>query len=250
MLSIDLRRMFTTRLFYLFVAICLVIPAIILIMTNAMAGSVSVDPNTGAETVAEGFDNVWQMIGSDGSSASTGMSLTSMCNINLLYFGIVIFISLFISEDFKSGYAKNLFTVRSSKTDYVISKTAVGMIAGVSTIIFFLIGTIIGGSIAGVSFDLGTVTVGNIVMCVLAKIFLMGVFVSISTFMCIFAKEKTWLGIIASCAVCMLLFSMIPMISPLKSTILNVVLCLVGGLLFEFGFGALSNLILKKLSIL
>lgn len=42
---------------------------------------------------------------------------------------------------------------------------------------------------------------------------------------------------------------MVPMITPLDSTILNVILCLAGGLLFSFGIGAISNVILKKTSL-
>ena len=40
----------------------------------------------------------------------------------------------------------------------------------------------LGGAIAGLSFDLHGLNAGNIVMCMLAKIFLMLVFVSIFTF--------------------------------------------------------------------
>lgn len=47
-------------------------------------------------------------------------------NINMLYFFVAVFVCLFVSDDFRSGYAKNLFTVRSKKSDYVISKTLVG----------------------------------------------------------------------------------------------------------------------------
>ena len=56
------------------------------------------------------------------------MSLTAMCNINMLYFLIVVLVCIFVADDFRSGYAKNLFTVRAKKTDYVISKTVVGFV--------------------------------------------------------------------------------------------------------------------------
>ena len=44
----------------------------------------------------------------------------------------------------------------------------------------------------------------------------------------------------------MLLFMTVSMITPLSATIVNVGLCLAGGLLFASGLGALSTLILKK----
>ena len=126
MVKVDSRRMFTTPLFYIMVGVCLVIPILILVMTTMMDGSVSVDPNTGVETVVEGFDSVWQAIGSvSGESGGMDMSLTGMCNINLTYFLTAVFVCLFVSEDFKSGYAKNLFTVRAARGEYIVSKDVV-----------------------------------------------------------------------------------------------------------------------------
>ena len=62
MLKVDLRRMFTTKLFYIMVGISIVIPILVLVMTTMMDGTVSVDPTTGVEKVMEGFDNTWQYI--------------------------------------------------------------------------------------------------------------------------------------------------------------------------------------------
>ena len=47
----------------------------------------------------------------------------------------------------------------------------------------------------------------------------------------------------------MLLFMMIPMMTPLDAGIMNVVLCLAGGAVFSAGLGAVSNLILRKTSL-
>lgn len=58
MLKVDLRRMFTTPLFYIVMGICFVVPILILVMTTMMDGSVSVNPQTGKETVIEAFDFV------------------------------------------------------------------------------------------------------------------------------------------------------------------------------------------------
>ena len=58
MLCVDFKRLFLSRFFYIILAACLVAPVLILVMTTMMDGTVSVDPNTGAETVMEGFEKV------------------------------------------------------------------------------------------------------------------------------------------------------------------------------------------------
>ncbi len=63
MLKVDFRRMFTMPFLYIMLGICVAVPILILVMTTMMDGSVSVDPQTGEETVMEAFDNAWQIIG-------------------------------------------------------------------------------------------------------------------------------------------------------------------------------------------
>lgn len=89
----------------------------------------------------------------------------------------------------------------------------------------------------------------NLVMCMLAKIFLMPVFISIFVLVSVAAKQKAWLSICGSLGGGMLLFMMVGMITPLSSTMLNVILCLAGGILFAFGLGIASNAVLKKTSL-
>ena len=250
MLSVDFRRLFTQPLFYIIVGVCLVMPILILVMTTMMDGSVSVDPTTGVETVMEGFDNTWQAIGSLSSeSAMMDMSLTGMCNINMLYFFVAVLVCIFVADDFRSGYAKNLFTVRAKKSDYVISKTLVGFVGGVCMILAFFVGAMLGGAISGLPFDLGAAGVSGIVMCMLAKLLLVAVFVPIYLLMSVIAKQKLWLSLVGSLMIGMLFFMMIPMLTPLDSTIMNVALCLAGGAIFSVGFGAISNAVLKKTSL-
>lgn len=253
MLSVDFRRMFTMPLCFIMVGTCLVIPILILVMTTMMDGSVSVNPQTGEETVIEGFENTWQIIGTvnDGAQAAgdvAGMSMdmTGMCNINLLYFLVAVLVCIFVADDFRSGYAKNLFTVRAKKADYVISKTLVCFVVGACMILAFLVGTMLGGVISGLSFDMGIAGVNGIVMCVLSKILLIAAFVPIYLLMSVIGKQKLWLSLVGSFAISMLFFMMIPMLTPLNSTIMNVILCLAGGVLFSVGFGAISNAVLKK----
>lgn len=250
MLKVDFRRMFTMPFFYIMAGICLVVPILILVMTSMMDGSVSVDPTTGAETVMQGFENTWQAVESV-SGASSGMSsdMMSMCNINLIFFGAAVLVCKFVSDDFKSGYAKNLFAVRSKKSDYVISKTLVGFVGGAFMILAYFIGAIIGGTVAGLSFDAGVAGISGIIMCLLSKVFLMSVFVPIYVTFSVVGKQKLWMSLVGSLCVGTLFFMMIPMLTPLNSGIINVIMCLIGGAIFSAGLGAVSNKILQKTSL-
>lgn len=248
MLAVDFRRMFTMPFLYIMIGCCLVMPILILVMTTMMDGSVTVDPQTGAETVIKGFDSTWQAIGSL-SNVGMSMDITSMCNINMLYFFIAVFVCIFTGADFRSGYAKNLFTVRAKRTDYVISKTLAGFVGGVCMLLAFFVGTLVGGAVAGLSFEMQGFTIVELVMCMLAKMLVVGVFVPIYFVMSVIAKEKTWLSIMLSMMTGMFLFMMIPMITPLDATIVHVILCFAGGSLFSLGLGAVSASILKKKNI-
>jgi len=257
MLKVDFRRLFRSRFFYILIGICLVMPILILVMTTMMDGTVSKNPETGEETVVEGFDNVWQIIGtvSGDMSAGTdmsggaGMSLTSMCNINMLYFAIAVLVCVFVCDDFRSGYSKNLFTVRAKKSDYVISKTLACTLGGALMVIAFFIGSMLGGAISSLPFDIVGFGAGELIMCLISKLLLVSVFVPIYLVMSVVAKQKSWLAMCLSFAVGMLLFMMIPMLTPLNASFMNIILCLGGGALFSVGLGAISNTVLNKTAL-
>ena len=250
MLKVDFRRMFKSKTFYILIACALVIPILMTVMMTMMDGSVSVNPQTGEETVMEGPENTWQNIGTlPGGEAMGGNEIFMMCNINMMFMLVAVFICLFISEDFRSGFAKNLFTVRARKGDYVASKTVSGFICGALMLIAYFVGSLLGGGITGLSFDLHGLTMSNIVMCMVAKVFLMLVFVAIDVIVSVAAKQKAWLCLCGSLGACMLLFTMVSMITPLGSTFMNIALCLAGGILFSVGLGAISNKILNKSSL-
>lgn len=250
MLKVDFRRMFKSKLFYILIASALVMPILMTVMMAMMDGSVSVNPQTGVETIVQGPENTWQNIGTlpDGE-AMGGNDIFMMCNINMVFMLVAVFICLFISEDFRSGFAKNLFTVRARKGDYVASKTISGFICGALMLIAYFVGSLLGGAISGLSFDLHGLTMGNIAMCMVAKVFLMLVFVAIDVIVSVAAKQKAWLCLCGSLGAGMLLFMMVSMIAPLGSTLMNIALCLAGGVLFSVGLGAISNRILNKSSL-
>ena len=250
MLKVDFKRMFKSKLFFILLACALVMPILMTVMMAMMDGSVSVNPQTGEESIMVGPENTWQNIGTlPGGEAMGGMDVFMMCNINMMFMAVAVFICLFISDDFRSGYAKNLFTVRAKKGEYIISKTLAGFVCGAFMLILYLIGSMLGGVIAGLSFDLHGLTAGNLVMCMLAKVFLMLVFVSIFVLISVAAKQKAWLALCGSLGGGMLLFMMVSMITPLSSTIINVVLCLAGGVLFAVGLGLASKAVLMKSSL-
>ena len=250
MLRVDLRRMLRSRLFYILIACALVLPVLMTVMMAMMDGSESVNQQTGEVTIMQGPENTWQNIGTlPNGEAMGGMDVFGMCNINMTFMGVAVFVCLFIADDFRSGYAKNLFTVRAKKVDYVISKTLMGFVCGALMLLFYLLGSMLGGAIAGLSFHLHGLTVGNLILCMLAKICLMPVFVSIFTMISVIAKQRAWLSLCGSLGGGMLLFMMVSMVTPLGSTLLHVGLCLAGGLLFAFGLGAISNLILKRTAL-
>jgi len=254
MLKVDTRRLFISPFFYIMLGISFVVPILILVMTTMMDGTVSTNPQTGQETVMHGFDYVWQILGSvssSGGSEQAGMSmdLVSMCNINMMYFAIAVLVCVFVCDDFRSGYAKNLFTVRAKKTDYVISKTIVSSIGGGAMILAFVLGSIIGGAIASLSFEMVGFNAFNLICSIVAKVLLVPIFVSIFLTMSVIGKQKSWLAMCLSLGVGMFLFMVISIASPLDAGIIHIILCLVGSVGFAVGMGAISNLILKKTSL-
>ena len=263
MLRVDFRRMFRSRLFYIIIACALLTPIVMTVMLTMMDGQESTNPQTGEITIMEGPQSTWESIGTlpsseavtppaegaDAMSAMADMSVMAMCNINMAFMGVCVFVCLFISDDFRSGYAKNLFTVRADRGEYVVSKTLAGFVCGALMLIAYFIGAMLGGAISGLSFELGTLTTGNIIMCLIAKILLMPVFVSIFTLISIAAKSKAWLSICGSLGGGMLLFMTVGLITPLNSTLINVALCAAGGILFSLGLGIASRAILRKTSL-
>ena len=237
MIKADARRMFTSSPFYILCGVALAVPVLILVMTSMVGGDGGM-----------AFTNTWQIIGSEmgGNAMAAMMDMTAMMNINLVYFLAGVFTCAFVAEDFKSGYVKNLFTVRAKKGSYVASKTLVCFLASAIFLLSFFVGAVLGGAIAGLPFTLGAAGIPGLVMCMLAKIFLMSVFVAIAVLVSAFAKQRSWLSILLFLFGGMLLFMMIPMLTPLNAGVMNVGMCLAGGAIFAVALGCVSNFILQK----
>lgn len=239
MLAVDSRRMFRTRFFYLMFLITTALPVLVLVMTTMNA-----DPTQSGAV----FTSTWQAFGSIGGSdmAMMSMDITSMCNINMVYFLAAVLVCCFVSADFKSGYAKNIFSVRPDKGAYVVSKVVVCFIASVLLLAGYTIGALIGGAIAGLPFEMVGFNAANLVLCLISKALLMAIFAAIYTLMSVIAKDKTWLAMLLSFGVGMFLFTIVPMVTPLTSTVMNVVLCLAGGVIFAAAAGFAGKLLLRR----
>lgn len=264
MLGADIHRIKHTPAFFVMALIAFLMPILILVMTTMVGGA---DAN-GADSMPM-FTNMFQIVASDSASYMNAMSamggmmggtgaasadagamdMGAMMNMNLMYFMAAVFTCLFVAEDFRSGYAKNLFTVRGRKTEYVVSKTLVGALAGAFFLLVFFLGAGVGGSVAGLSTDPGAGGVMGVICCLLAKIFLMAVFTAIFVLMSVIGKHRTWMSVLLSLFAGMLLFMMIPMMTPLDSTFMHVGMCLAGGLIFAADVGVVSSLILKNTSL-
>ena len=252
MFSVDFRRLFISPIYYILIGISFVIPILVLVMTTLMVGTTSTDPVTGEITVMEPiFTNAWQIIGSlPSNTKEMTLDIATMCNIDMMYFMIAVFVCLFVSEEYRCGYCKNLFTVRGNKIDYVISKTITCFVAGGTILLSFLIGSLIGGKIAGLPFDFNGFNPLNVIMCILSRLLLVLIFVPIYLLMSVIGKHRTWLSMILSFCISMLLFMMVSSISPINSSIVNVIISLILGTLLSFLLGLISNTILKKTSII
>lgn len=238
MLKVDVRRVFQGYFFYIMAAVCLVIPIAVLVMTSM---------NAGGGTGDLGITNVWQMISS--LSTDSSMSLTTMCGLNLAYFLILVYVSALVSEDFRSGYAKNLFSVRARKGDYAASKILVTTAAGILMMVCFFVGALIGGKISGLSFALDGATAAGVVCCLLSKFFLVPLFAALAVVFGCTAKKRTWLAVLLSVGVGMFLWMIVPMMTPLDAGVFQIVLCLAGGILFAGAFGVLTGVILNRTNL-
>lgn len=235
MLKLDFFRLFHTPAFYIMVAVAAMIPALVLTMVGAN--------ETGD---VQTFTNVWQVF--EGLSGNTAglMDFANMTNVNMVYIFAALLLSIFVSHDYSSGFVKNIFTVHAKKSDYVVSKSVVGIFGGACMILSYFIVTIIVGALTGKSFDLGAAGVGGLILCLLSKITLMGLFVPLYLTMAVLFKQKLWLTIVGTFAVGILFYPVASLAVPLDATLLTLVACIVASAAAFVGIGAVSGMILNK----
>lgn len=182
MLGVDFYRLFHTPMFYIFLAIAAVIPAMIL----GTSGSGS--------DGATNYTNTWQIIAAD-SPLYVVSDMSEYANMNMVFIFGGIMVSIFIGHDYKSGYVKQLFTTHAKKQDYMMSKSIVGAFSMACMCITYLIGSIVAGIYAGTSFEVNT---ASLVFAVLGKMIMSLGWASLYTFLNIIFRRYFGVSIISS----------------------------------------------------
>ncbi len=186
MLGVDFYRLFHTPLFYIFIAIAAIIPAMVSCLTM-MEGR----DGTAMEPL---YSNVWQII-----AASKPLyvieGIADYANMNMVFIFGGIMVSIFIGHDYKSGYVKQLFATHAKKQDYMISKTISCAFAIVCMCWAYLIGGTIGGLVSG--YDT-SVKIDSLVVAVVGKMVLSLGWASLFTFLNVIFRKYFGISVASS----------------------------------------------------
>lgn len=185
MLGVDFYRLFHTPMFYIFLAIAAIIPAMVSGMTTMT------DPS--GNTV-ELYTNAWQIIAASEPLYVVG-GIADYANMNMVFIFGGIMVSIFIGHDYKSGYVKQLFTTHAKKQDYMMSKSIVCAFAMACMCLTYLIGGVVGGMWAGYSWD---VNIGSLVIAILGKIIMSLGWASLYTFLNVIFRRYFGISIASS----------------------------------------------------
>ncbi|MBE6666527.1 MAG: hypothetical protein E7603_10015 [Ruminococcaceae bacterium] len=186
MLGVDFYRLFHTPLFYIFLAIAAIIPAMVSAMTMM--------PDQNGNTMEPLYSNVWQIIAAS-KSLYVIETIADYANMNMVFIFGGIMVSIFIGHDYKSGYVKQLFTTHAKKQDYMISKSLVCAFAMACMCITYLIGGTVGGLLVGYETD---VNVGSLFVAILGKIIMSLGWASLYTFLNVIFRRYFGISIMSS----------------------------------------------------
>lgn len=184
MLGVDFYRLFHTPMFYIFLAVAAIIPAMILGMTNMET----------AEGVTKLYTNTWQIVAAN-EPLYVVNSIAEYANMNMVFIFGGIMVSIFIGHDYKSGYVKQLFTTHAKKQDYMISKSLVGAFSMACMCITYLIGGVLAGALTQASF---AVNAGSLIIALLSKIVLSLGWASLYTFLNVIFRKFFGISIASS----------------------------------------------------
>ncbi len=186
MLGVDFYRLFHTPLFYIFLAIAAIIPAMVSVMTMM--------PDQNGNTIKPLYSNVWQII-----AASEPMyvikTISDYANMNMVFIFGGIMVSIFIGNDYKSGYVKQLFTTHPKKQDYMISKSLTCAFAMACMCITYFIGGTLGGLFVGYK---TVVDAGALIISIISKMIMSLGWASLYTFINIIFRKNFGLPIASS----------------------------------------------------
>lgn len=172
MLGVDFYRLFHTPMFYIFLMIAAIIPALV-----SMGDS---------EGTASMFTNAWQIVAAD-SPLYVVSSIGEYANMNMVFIFGGIMVSIFIGHDYQSGYVKQLFTTHAKKRDYMMSKSLAGAFSMACMCVTYLIGGVASGMFSGLSFS---VHVGSLICAILGKMLMSFGWASLYTFVNILFRRK------------------------------------------------------------
>ena len=184
MLGVDFYRLFHTPMFYIFLVIAAIIPAMIL----GTSGSDT------AEGVAPLYTNTWQIIAADTPIYDVS-DMGQYANMNMVFIFGGIMVSIFIGHDYKSGYVKQLFTTLAKIQDYMMSKTITCAFAMACMCITYLMGGVVAGFLAGTSFE---VNVGSLIIAIVSKMIMSLGWASLYTFLNIIFRRYFGISIASS----------------------------------------------------
>ncbi|MBQ4052710.1 MAG: hypothetical protein IJD33_00040 [Clostridia bacterium] len=186
MLGVDFYRLFHTPLFYIFLAIAAIIPAMLIAMTG-MSG-----PN--GEPSQPLFTNVWQAIAAD-TPIYGFEGIEKYANMNMVFIFGGIMVSIFIGHDYKSGYVKQLFTTHAKKEDYMISKTLSCAFAMACMCVTYLFGGIVAGALTQIAFQ---ANVGRLLCAILGKMIMSLGWAALYTFLNVIFRKYFGVSIASS----------------------------------------------------
>ncbi len=152
MLGVDFYRLFHTPLFYIFLSIAAIIPAMILGMTTMEGG----EPL---------YTNTWNIVAAD-TPLYVVEEIGQYANMNMVFIFGGIMVSIFIGHDYKSGYVKQLFTTHAKKQDYMMSKTLVCAFAMACMCITYLFGGVLAGLLTGAEMSVNAL---SLILAILGK---------------------------------------------------------------------------------
>ena len=186
MLGVDFYRLFHTPLFYIFLAIAAIIPAMVSGFTSM--------PDQNGNVMEPLYQNAWQIIAAP-KPLYVIEGIADYANMNMVFIFGGIMVSIFIGHDYKSGYVKQLFTTHAKKQDYMLSKTIVCAFAMACMCVTYLIGGIAGGLVAGYPFQ---VNAGSLVLAILGKMVMSLGWASLYTFLNIIFRRYFGVSIASS----------------------------------------------------
>lgn len=255
MLGVDFYRLFHTPLFYIFLAIAAIIPAMLIAMTM-MEG-----PN--GEPAQPLFTNVWQAIAAD-TPIYGFEGIEKYANMNMVFIFGGIMVSIFIGHDYKSGYVKQLFTTHPKKSDYMVSKTLTCAFAMACMCVTYLFGAIVAGAITQTSF---TCNFGQVSCAILGKMLMSLGWASLYTFLNIIFRKYFGVSIASSfffgTGILVIAVGAIVGDTPvlniflygasvyacLSSSLLNVIICLIVSAAWTGIYNILGTVVLEKCDV-